>query len=838
MPLVTFGPPVEGMDLVRGPSMISPTHAPLIINWQCEPEGLMSMGGLVEAATYSNYLSTDDWLGLEIRPTHFVSLRDASCYAKLRANPYTEVNILTAAYLVPAPNAPDGGLYVMFGSPHPGSLTALRMGRRAIVAGTLFPHVIEAQSLYPYIGLRPVGYPYYFSIPNPTQGNVTIATSGGALNGATINEAGQFWSKTPAYDLVGAAGGSAGTISFTMKLKSINIKDPGQYADDAVYNLVFAGGGGGAGAAGTATVAGGHATSITITNHGSGYTTVPTCSINYTGTGTPVNAKLGVFCELAAVTATGGTGYSGSYQMVFKDGGGPGAYCEVSSAGGNMTGSGYEYAFAYRLKADGELVWEGPLSEPIALSPAHSLTNGAVDIYALGVHGAGSHVYPGRWEQWELGIWRGNTANIRFDTMPRPTHLAIYRRGNSVPWFQLAGEWQFESGVVWPAEGAVFFTDTKADSELGVLAPAYGPVPRGTTVRPEWYGFCAVAEYQNRLWVGSGEYLWCSWDGDIDAWSSDPDPVLPTSGMVFDFSVQGESVRGMEATDYGLVVWTEKQMWIIEGTDATSFTRRHVADSGLAAYGCHCRVGTAVYWLSMSGVNRWQYGGEPQRVSQSLGERFRQEFNLPTTQVGQMLRYRDHLWVKVPPPAGGYSQWYVMSLATGGWSLYRYSDAPDSEYDPVFGQDPESGDVYAFTVDNPVVYLYDRWGAAPILPQFYTCQHHLGARDRLKYVNRVHLRLSRYAMGDAPVSPTAHSYRVTVLNEQNTSQGYGDMSITFTPDSLSYDVPVSEQSKAFRPRGGGMLVGAKVEQRTTSYGGVLFTGLDMDVTMRGLKRNA
>jgi hypothetical protein len=85
-------------------------------------------------------------------------------------------------------------------------------------------------------------------------------------------------------------------------------------------------GGGGTGAAATAAFAGGIVTSITITNGGSGYTTLPTISFTGGGgTGATATAVLTPTSITSITVTAAGSGYTSAPTVGFTGGGGTGA---------------------------------------------------------------------------------------------------------------------------------------------------------------------------------------------------------------------------------------------------------------------------------------------------------------------------------------------------------------------------------------------------------------------------------------------------------------------------------------------------------------------------------
>ncbi|MFA5866427.1 MAG: hypothetical protein WC891_00470 [Actinomycetota bacterium] len=130
------------------------------------------------------------------------------------------------------------------------------------------------------------------------------ATTTGKVGSVAVTAGGSGYVNAPIVVFTPTGGGTGAAATSTLTVKSVNVTAGGSgYTNPTVVYT----GGGGTGAAGTATVVGGAITAVTITNGGTGYTTMP--NVSFTGgggTGAVATAAGGV--STVKVT-NGGSGY-------------------------------------------------------------------------------------------------------------------------------------------------------------------------------------------------------------------------------------------------------------------------------------------------------------------------------------------------------------------------------------------------------------------------------------------------------------------------------------------------------------------------------------------------
>ena len=133
----------------------------------------------------------------------------------------------------------------------------------------------------------------------------------------------------------GSGAKATATVNDTFPITAIQVLDQGSGYSSATVNIS---GGGGTGATGSATIAGGKVTGITLTAAGTGYTYQPTVTITGDGTGATAFATLGQEKDglITAITiSTGGVGYSSPPVIKISDSSGVGATatCTIDGSG-------------------------------------------------------------------------------------------------------------------------------------------------------------------------------------------------------------------------------------------------------------------------------------------------------------------------------------------------------------------------------------------------------------------------------------------------------------------------------------------------------------------------
>ena len=179
------------------------------------------------------------------------------------------------------------------------------------------------------------------------------------------------------------------------------------------------------------------------------------------------------------------------------------------------------------------------------------------------------------------------------DYDPQITHSAIYRtRGDDPAYDSGAGlaslVYQFETDV--PAEVTQFIS-TKDDDALGELMELDNDRP---------LAFTSITEHQNRLWGLVGNHLYFSKPGLPEA--------FPGSNYL-EVSHLGETPRRIAQYDGLLYVWSFSRVWLVLGTDETSYALRQIqCPTGLGGWDTIAQGEKGIYFLGNdSGI--WRLSG-------------------------------------------------------------------------------------------------------------------------------------------------------------------------------------------------------------------------------------
>jgi Bacterial Ig domain len=152
-----------------------------------------------------------------------------------------------------------------------------------------------------------------------------VAASNSPVTSLTLLTDGSGYTSTPKITFSTASGSGAAAIVNDLKVRNIVLLPliGGGNGYITVPNVTITGGGG-TGATATATIAGGRVTAITVTNPGSGYTSLPTVTIAAPTGGTPLTRRQATALasmEVNTITLTAGGSYSAAPTVTFNGGG-------------------------------------------------------------------------------------------------------------------------------------------------------------------------------------------------------------------------------------------------------------------------------------------------------------------------------------------------------------------------------------------------------------------------------------------------------------------------------------------------------------------------------------
>jgi autotransporter-associated beta strand protein len=214
----------------------------------------------------------------------------------------------------------------------------------------------------------------------------TVARIGSAVSSLTINSLTGDFSAGATFGITGGGGsGATAAANFGLTQAGINLASGGAYTTTAAPTVSISAPGGG-GTTATATVTYNSTlklvTGLTLTNPGSGYTTVPTITFNGGGAGsTPAQATYnnGTFQLLNVTLTAPGTGYTSAPSAVFSSG--------TSSVTANA--SSVTLATTSSIGGDGDIIIDGQVLGSGGLVKVGNGTvtlNGGANTYAGGTN--------------------------------------------------------------------------------------------------------------------------------------------------------------------------------------------------------------------------------------------------------------------------------------------------------------------------------------------------------------------------------------------------------------------------------------------------------------------
>jgi len=512
-------------------------------------------------------------------------------------------------------------------------------------------------------------------------GATGVPTSSGLLSALTVATTGRGYTKPPVVRVQGGAT-TEGSATATMKLQA-----PGSVQQSWVTGQFYSAGSGysitaGGATTGTGTnvkivssggsdfgdrasvdIVGGAVTSVTVTTQGTGGWNVTSYRAKLDVTGSTLShsggdCQFAPSLELLALTvATYGTDpstglgtYTGSPAISFHEGWGHAVDANVTVYTGPLNGY-YEYAFTYQwVDADGNLTYETDLSESVYSGKA---TNNAIHLVGMQV---GAEVSSGDYID-----------QTDYATKPAPSYVAIYRKSETQSYY-----YYIDRVAVHTVAGVAdhldltdqTYIDKISDDDIGVIAPVAHGVPPPCKFLVTW---------KRRMWYintsnGAGEILYSELDSP-EYTAVDPNPLYPNSAGSFitDEGIDAE-ITGAAAVKDGLVIFTRKAQYIIQGNDASDFKMTRVGTDGCISVGTVVSLKDSVFWYSPTGFRMWDINNGMTFVGEPLGAIIT---SAPKAHCTPAMAWRDY-YVAASPDTdivyGAYVYLYVFSTITGGWT--------------------------------------------------------------------------------------------------------------------------------------------------------------------------
>jgi hypothetical protein len=178
---------------------------------------------------------------------------------------------------------------------------------------------------------------------------------------------------------------------------------------------------------------------------------------------------------------------------------------------------------------------------------------------------------------------------------------------------------------------AIVNSSTASYEDDGTVVATSQNVPRaGNTLLdnsqlPSTGTYKVLATFQRRLVTASGNTLYYSDLNKGESWPSSNYLTLPTGGDITALAVLSFSTPTTQALDEILIVFKEREMWIVRVLDDGSLILRYIDAVGCVNQPLARQANGFLYWIDYRGIYAWQGSGKPIYLSRPIESMF--QFN-------------------------------------------------------------------------------------------------------------------------------------------------------------------------------------------------------------------
>lgn len=213
-----------------------------------------------------------------------------------------------------------------------------------------------------------------------------------------------------------------------------------------------------------------------------------------------------------------------------------------------------------------------------------------------------------------------------------------------------------------------------------------------------------VTSFKRRLVTASGSTIYLSELNKPESFPLVNVITIPSGGPITALGVIGVPSEYTTGADEYLCIWKERELWVLTGDDADTWSLLFVDKTGCAGQSLVVPFNSFVSWITYSGIYIWQGRGRPVRVSRPIGAIFEADGDLDKSQLkyGYACQYEKGnqiLW-RVSHRTKG-SNKLTIKMDTRLTALAAAENMQNPEVDGVFSFDYDSNSYYAMCSFRP-----------------------------------------------------------------------------------------------------------------------------------------
>ena len=142
-----------------------------------------------------------------------------------------------------------------------------------------------------------------------------------------------------------------------------------------------------------------------------------------------------------------------------------------------------------------------------------------------------------------------------------------------------------------------------------------------------------ITIFKRRLVTAIGSTFYLSDVNKPESWPSANFITIPTGGSITGFGVVGSNAPLSSSTDEYLVIFKEKEMWMLTGTSVADWELKFVANVGCANQSLIVAGNGYLAWIDYRGIYLWNGSSKPIYTSRPIEAIFAQDGDLDKTKL-------------------------------------------------------------------------------------------------------------------------------------------------------------------------------------------------------------